>query len=363
MSCVDDKNDSSHDEDSKLFNPPLYIQRYNVVLDILLEKHCKKVVDFGCAECKFIQQMKFRGNFEQIIGVDVQKELLESRKYVCRPIIADYIDVRNHPLQMSLYHGSVTDYDSALKTVDAATLIELIEHLEPDVLEALPECLFGKLKPKTVVITTPNCEYNVLFENFSGMRHWDHKFEWTRNQFEEWCQNVAVSYNYAVEYGGIGAPPDDRKDVGFCSQMAIFTRKNDCVIEENEDVHPYTQIINCYFPHRETNSISIDKKILNEAQYTLTSLSRAPFLEEDTNGHVHIRLEEMLGQSHQLHKLTDNSTHKLREVLEEAGFSISSDGKNVIYPLYPSIESSVEDEIDVVENSNNISRTTEENWA
>ena len=61
-----------------------------------------------------------------------------------------------------------------------------IEHLEPDVLERVRGSIFSSLKPKLVVMTTPNCEYNVLFPNFSGMRHWDHKFEWNRQEFEEW---------------------------------------------------------------------------------------------------------------------------------------------------------------------------------
>jgi hypothetical protein len=61
-----------------------------------------------------------------------------------------------------------------------------IEHLYPDVLKAAVDMVFGKLRPKVIVITTPNSDYNQLFPNFSGMRHWDHKFEWSREEFQSW---------------------------------------------------------------------------------------------------------------------------------------------------------------------------------
>ena len=71
--------------------------------------------------------------------------------------------------------------------------IELIEHLTPDVLEKFPQTVFGHMKPKIVIITTPNQEYNVLFEQFEGpFRHWDHKFEWTRSEFQNWVETCII---------------------------------------------------------------------------------------------------------------------------------------------------------------------------
>ena len=61
-----------------------------------------------------------------------------------------------------------------------------IEHLEPTVLDAMPAVVFGSLTPKVVIVTTPNVEFNVLFPGLQGFRHWDHKFEWTRAEFEDW---------------------------------------------------------------------------------------------------------------------------------------------------------------------------------
>ncbi len=108
-------------------------------------------------------------------------------------------------------------------------------------LDAVPDAVFGFLRPKRVIMTTPNAEYNVLFPGFTGFRHHDHKFEWTRKQFQTWylcpspqqagsvvlvfcrCDGVCSMYGYTVEYGGVGEPPPDRAEVGYCSQMATFT--------------------------------------------------------------------------------------------------------------------------------------------
>jgi hypothetical protein len=54
-----------------------------------------------------------------------------------------------------------------------------------------------------------------------AMRHADHRFEWTRAQFRDWCDG-ATKHGYAVSYSGIG--PED-SDVGAPTQMAIFDRE------------------------------------------------------------------------------------------------------------------------------------------
>lgn len=61
-----------------------------------------------------------------------------------------------------------------------------IEHLIPEHLEKMPAVIFGQLSPTVVIVTTPNAEFNVLFPNLEGFRHWDHKFEWTRQEFQDW---------------------------------------------------------------------------------------------------------------------------------------------------------------------------------
>lgn len=52
--------------------------------------------------------------------------------------------------------------------------------------------VLGAYSPRLVIVTTPNAEFNVNFPQLmygtpdSKFRHWDHKFEWTRKEFEEW---------------------------------------------------------------------------------------------------------------------------------------------------------------------------------
>merc|ERR1719383_1658496 len=91
-------------------------------------------------------------------------------------------------------------------------MVEVVEHLEAEVLAAFPAVLFGFYRPRVVVMTTPNSEFNVVFgPDFTGFRHWDHKFEWSRQEFEEWSHGVARHYGYEVEFHGIGDIPEQKK--------------------------------------------------------------------------------------------------------------------------------------------------------
>lgn len=99
-----------------------------------------------------------------------------------------------------------------------------MEHLNEDALDKFPETLFNCLRPRLVIITTPNAEFNVVFKmKPNQMRHTDHKFEWTRAQFQHWCDLNASKYGYNVTYSGVGDAPQGQEHLGFCTQMAIFT--------------------------------------------------------------------------------------------------------------------------------------------
>ena len=114
----------------------------------------------------------------------------------------------------------------AFKRFDAVTCIELIEHLFPSQLPAFEENIFGFIKPKLVIISTPNSDFNVIFSGnsneISKLRHWDHKFEWSRKEFSTWCYKICKTYSYSVEFDGVGNPPNGHNSVGFCSQFAVF---------------------------------------------------------------------------------------------------------------------------------------------
>ncbi|MEO0960227.1 MAG: 3' terminal RNA ribose 2'-O-methyltransferase Hen1, partial [Pseudomonadota bacterium] len=125
--------------------------------------------------------------------------------------------------RVGLQMGSLTYGDRRWQGFDAATLVEVIEHLEPSRLSALELSLFGSAAPRLVIVTTPNREYNALFEGMEqgAMRHPDHRFEWTRAEFESWGTRVAEAHGYSVEFKPIG-PLDETR--GAPSQMAVFTR-------------------------------------------------------------------------------------------------------------------------------------------
>jgi hypothetical protein len=120
-------------------------------------------------------------------------------------------------------HGSLTYRDTRLRGFDAAALVEVVEHLEPDRLVHLERALFGDARPGLIVVTTPNRDYNALFANLESgrLRHPDHRFEWSRLDFRGWAENVAARHGYTVRFEGLG---DEHAELGAPSQLAVFTR-------------------------------------------------------------------------------------------------------------------------------------------
>ncbi|MFM8398621.1 MAG: hypothetical protein ACKOAH_12405, partial [Pirellula sp.] len=125
--------------------------------------------------------------------------------------------------RVELIHGSLIYSDKRLQGFDAAAVVEVIEHLEPTRLESLAKVLFMQARPKHVILTTPNKEYNSVWESLPAgqFRHQDHRFEWTRAEFQTWCNQVATLYGYRVEFKGVGQEDPDR---GTPTQMGVFHR-------------------------------------------------------------------------------------------------------------------------------------------
>jgi hypothetical protein len=134
----------------------------------------------------------------------------------------DEVIVREGASSVWALHGSLTYRDDRWADADAAALIEVIEHLDPDRLP--PErVVFGEARPATVVVTTPNAEYNALFPNLAAgaFRHPDHRFEWTRAEFQAWADRIGSTYGYRSMSSGIGR---ENQTLGAPTQMAVFTR-------------------------------------------------------------------------------------------------------------------------------------------
>ena len=195
-------------------------QRLNAVIAALSVCGAKRVLDLGCGEGKLLQELLKDGSFAEIVGVDVSHRALELAQ---ERLQLDRLPPKQQE-RIRLVQGSLTYRDRRLAGYDAAAVIEVIEHLDPARLSAFERVLFEFTRPATVVLTTPNSEYNVKFEHLPGgqLRHQDHRFEWTREEFLAWANRVAERFGYVVQFLPVG-PVDPV--VGTPTQMAVFSLK------------------------------------------------------------------------------------------------------------------------------------------
>ena len=196
----------------------LAAHRRDSVLAALKDVGAKRVLDLGCGDGALLRALLADRFFTEIVGVDVSARALQYAERKLRLDRQPELVAR----RLTLKQGSLTYTDSALKGYDAAVLMEVIEHVDPPRLGALEHAVFGSARPAAVIVTTPNAEYNVLYETLETgrMRHRDHRFEWTRAQFADWAQRVGEAYGYAVGYRSIG---DVDPVHGPSTQMAVFT--------------------------------------------------------------------------------------------------------------------------------------------
>ena len=199
----------------------LHQQRLSLVLDKLKESGAQSVLDLGCGEGKLIRMLLKQKQFNKISGMDISYQELTR----CKDRLHWDEMAPRQKERINLFQGALTYRDKRLEGFDAAAIVEVIEHLDENRLKSFERVVFECAKPKTVVLTTPNGEYNVLFENMEAdtMRHTDHRFEWTRNEFETWANQVANTNNYKVQFLPIG---EEDEKVGAPSQMAIFKYGN-----------------------------------------------------------------------------------------------------------------------------------------
>ena len=194
-------------------------QRLAAVTQVLKRSGAKRVVDLGCGEGNLLRSLVKEKAFEKIVGVDVSYASLERAKKRLR---LDNVPIHQQG-RVELMQGSLVYQDQRLLGYEAATVVEVIEHLEPERLATFERVLFEFTRPGTVVVTTPNVEYNVLYPMEPGqMRDADHRFEWTREMFQSWARDMAEKYGYTVEFQGIG---DEFADLGTPTQMGIFSRE------------------------------------------------------------------------------------------------------------------------------------------
>ena len=215
------ESESVRDAEETTLERPLSLneQRLATVLGAIRGCGASSVVDLGCGEGRLLRLLLEDRQFSRIVGMDVSHRALEMASDRLR---LDRMPPRQRE-RIQLLHGSLMYRDARLAGFDAASVVEVIEHLDPPRLAAFERVLFEFARPATVVMTTPNAEYNSRWESLPAgrFRHRDHRFEWTREQFQAWATGIAERYGYAVRFGPVG-PVDP--DVGSPTQMGIFTK-------------------------------------------------------------------------------------------------------------------------------------------
>ncbi|MFD0363939.1 3' terminal RNA ribose 2'-O-methyltransferase Hen1 [Nocardia sp. GCM10030253] len=199
--------------------PSLAVQRRAAVLATLREVGARRVLDLGCGEGALLRELLADKTFSEIVGIDVSMRSLNIAK---RRLRLDRLPERVSQ-RLTLRQGALTYTDARLRGYDAAVLMEVIEHVDAPRLGALEHAVFGSAAPGSVVVTTPNAEYNALYEGLAAgkFRHSDHRFEWTRAEFAAWARGVADRYGYRTRFVPIGP---EHPDAGSSSQLAVFTK-------------------------------------------------------------------------------------------------------------------------------------------
>lgn len=217
-----DETAEIHAREEEAIEKPISLaeQRLGSVIAALRGCGATRVLDLGCGEGRLLRELLKDKSFSEIVGMDVSHRALE--------IASQRLRLESLPSmqkqRIRLIHGSLTYRDKRLAGYDAATVVEVIEHQDPPRLAAFERALFEFARPQTVIVTTPNVEYNVKFETLPAgkMRHKDHRFEWSRAQFQSWAGAVAARFGYTVRFLPIGA---EDPSLGSPTQMGIFSRQ------------------------------------------------------------------------------------------------------------------------------------------
>jgi 3' terminal RNA ribose 2'-O-methyltransferase Hen1 len=212
---------SDRDEEEQKVERPLNLneQRMGSVLSALRGVGAKRVLDLGCGEGKLLRSLLSDHQFEQILGMDVSWRSIE---IASERLKLEQIGEKQRA-RIELIQGSLMYRDKRLEGFDAAAVVEVIEHLDAARLAAFERVLFEYAKPTSIVLTTPNSEYNCLFPTLPAgqLRHRDHRFEWTRAEFTKWAEAIAIRFGYSVRFQPVGTEDATH---GAPTQMGIFTR-------------------------------------------------------------------------------------------------------------------------------------------
>jgi 3' terminal RNA ribose 2'-O-methyltransferase Hen1 len=211
--------DEAEGEEAEEPRKPLAVQRRGAILAILRELGARKVGDLGCGSGVLTKALLADKHIEKIVAVDVSARALQ---LAARNLNLDRMPDRQRE-RLEIFQSALTYRDDRLAGLDAAALMEVIEHVDAERLPALERAVFGFAAPAAVVVTTPNVEYNPQFAGLgpTAKRHPDHRFEWTRAEFRSWARQTASTHGYQVSFRPVGP---EHPDVGPPTQLALFTK-------------------------------------------------------------------------------------------------------------------------------------------
>ncbi|GAV65633.1 dsrm domain-containing protein/Methyltransf_23 domain-containing protein [Cephalotus follicularis] len=244
------------------FSPPLSKQRMEYAVQHIIECCATNLVDFGCGSGSLLDSLlDYPTALEKIVGVDISHKSLSRAAKMLHSKLSTKSDADASCAIIKsavLYDGSITDFDSRLHGFDIGTCLEVIEHMEEDQACQFGDVVLSSFRPRILIVSTPNYEFNVILQksNTAGQeedpdektqtqcckfRNHDHKFEWTREQFNSWASGLAERHNYSVEFSGVGGSAD--VEPGFASQIAVFRRG---VLSEVDDLRKDTGLADHY---------------------------------------------------------------------------------------------------------------------
>lgn len=194
----------------------LHEERLDFVFRRLKATGARRVLDLGCGSGSLLYRLLADPQFEEVVGLEDSGVSLQ----LARSSLANHL--HGDRRRLTLVRGSYAEGNPRLAGYDAAAMVETIEHVHPEQLSRVERAVFGEYRPGCLLMTTPNREYNPLFDLGPGeFREEDHKFEWDRMKFRRWASGVAARNGYEVQFGGIG---ESHPDLGQPTQTAFFVR-------------------------------------------------------------------------------------------------------------------------------------------
>ncbi|MGM0560492.1 MAG: methyltransferase domain-containing protein [Pseudomonadota bacterium] len=196
----------------------IHEQRLAAVHQAVLDTGARTVLDLGCGDGDLFLRLVQDSRFEKLVGVELSADALDRLR-------AKLAEQAGPPdAHIELVQASMTEPGPGLSGFDCAVLLETLEHLDPERLTVLETALFQKMCPASVIVTTPNADYNELLGvPAHRFRHPDHRFEWGRRKFRSWAEGVGRRNGCRVMLSDLaGAHPF----YGGVSQMAVFTKES-----------------------------------------------------------------------------------------------------------------------------------------